>query len=458
MSIRGHASRWKALLLLVGLFLPISLAYAQSNFDWRQAAGTTLTVELNHHPYTEAILARIPVFEELTGITVRHTITPEDVYFDRITVALFGRSGSPDVFMTGVYQMWDYAAAGFMEPLDRFINDPTLTHPDYNPEDFFDGVWAGGRWSLRVGDPSGTGPQWVVPLGFETNILAYNKRLFEERGLKPPTTLDELYELAVYLREWAGPGSYGLAVRGTRSWATIHPGFMTIFASAGARDFVVEGNRLVSALNSPEAIALTERWAETVRDGGPLAWATYTWYEASAALGAGRAAMLFDADIVAYFQNFPGVSAESGNIAFAPPPVANPGDPLASNVWIWTLGMNSSSVNQTAAWLFMQYFTSKEHQLWGAVNARVVNPVRRSVWANPDFIDNVAGATGYYETFQVVAPIAEIAFTPQPFFFQTTTEWAGTLQDIVLRGVPADVALNDLATRINRTVARIRIE
>lgn len=432
-------------------------AASAQEFNWRQAEGSTVAVELNQHPYADAIIERLPEFQELTGIEVTYNITPEENYFDRITTNLFSRSGDPDVFMTGIYQMWDYAASSYMEPLDDYLSDPARTSPDYAPEDFFEGVLAGGRWSLNVGDPVGSGTQWTLPLGFEAYVLAYNESLFEERGLTPPTTLEELYTVASELEGWNGPGSYGICVRGTRSWATIHPGYMTAFASAGAQDFTVQDNKLVSALDSPESVAMTQEWARIVQDGGPPAWSSYTWSQCSADLGAGKAAMLFDADIVGYFANVEGASAQSGNIGFAPPPRAAADSPITSNLWIWSLGMNSNSDDKDAAWLFMQYFTGAEHMLWGAVNASVVNPARQSVWDTAEFTERLSSATGYNETFQEVVPTAAIEFTPQPFFFQTTTEWAAALQEIVEQGSDAESTMSGLAESITRTVDRIEV-
>ena len=157
----------------------------------------------------------MPEFQELTGIEVTYNITPEENYFDRITTNLFSRSGDPDVFMPGIYQMWDYAAAGYMEALDDYIGDPARTSPEYAPEDFFEGVLAGGRWSLNVGDPVGSGTQWTLPLGFEAYVLAYNESLFEERGLTPPTTLEVRYALrAPY------PAASSSRVPWSRTWVT----------------------------------------------------------------------------------------------------------------------------------------------------------------------------------------------------------------------------------------------
>jgi multiple sugar transport system substrate-binding protein len=92
----------------------------------------------------------------------------------------------------------------------------------------------------------------LLPLGFELYSLAYNKKYFDEKGLRPPETLDELIELSAKLKGWNGPGPYGVAVRGTRNWATIYAGYISTFSSAGAKDFVIEGGKLASAVGSPD--------------------------------------------------------------------------------------------------------------------------------------------------------------------------------------------------------------
>jgi len=106
---------------------PGSARADDSKFDWKQATGTKLVVMLNKHPYADAIIKKLPEFKELTGIDVEFTETPEENYFDKLTTALASKNGNPDVFMTGTYQLWDYASAGYMEPLDGYLNDPAQT-------------------------------------------------------------------------------------------------------------------------------------------------------------------------------------------------------------------------------------------------------------------------------------------------------------------------------------------
>ena len=74
----------------------------------------------------------------------------------------------------------------------------------------------------------------------------------------------------------------------------------------------------MSALGSPESVEVTKKFAEMIKKGGPPGWSNYTWYQCGADLGAGKAAILYDADINGYFQNVPGSTNQSGNIGFAP--------------------------------------------------------------------------------------------------------------------------------------------
>ncbi|WP_062492976.1 MULTISPECIES: ABC transporter substrate-binding protein [Paenibacillus] len=427
-------------------------------FDWKKHSGGQINVMLNQHPYAEAIIARLPQFEELTGIKVNYSITPEENYFDKLTTALNARNGNPDVFMTGSYQLWEYAPADYIQELDSFLNDPSKTDSGYDINDIFKGILDGDRWDLVPGHAVGTGSLWALPLGFESNVLIYNKRALESIGAQPPKTFDELIEIGEKLNGWNGEGSYGVAVRGTRSWATIHPGYMSAFSMSGAKDFEIQDGKLVSKLDSPEAIEITKKFAELVKRAGPKDWTNYTWYQASSDLGAGKAAMAFDADIFAIFQGSEGASQEAGNLGTAPPPIVKEGQPVGANEWIWSIAMNQSSKKKDAAWLFMQYFTGKEHTLWGATQAKVFNPIRQSVWEDPDFLARISKFPGYYQTFRAVIDNTSIKFTPQPEFFNTTTEWAAALQDIVTGQADAESRMKQLAKDINERVSRIRVQ
>ncbi len=427
---------------------------AESVSGLQEKPGEILTIMLNQHPYADAIIMKFSDFKEKTGIDVRFTVTPESEYFDKLTSNLIRENSSPDVFMTGVYQVWDYSVEGHLEPLDEYIADTSKTSEDYNPEDFFPNVLNAFRWDMKEGHPVGSGPLWAIPLGFEQYVLAYNTRIFSEESLAPPKTMEELLSVCSTLRE-RRTDIYPLAVRGSLNWATIHPGFMTTFANYGASDFIVENGHLKSQINSPQSKNMIKEWMKLIQTGGSPFWSSYTWYEASSDFGAGKAAMLFDADIVSYFQSPAGASLEAGNISWVPAPIPENLHPdnRRSNLWVWGLAMNSHSQNKSDAWKFIEYFTSRDFLLWGAINEKMVDPPRKSIFENSEFQDVIKGAKGYLETFNETINGTGILFTPHSNFFDVTTEWSAVLRSLTGKTErEIDQVLDNFADTLNRNM------
>ncbi|MFK5978726.1 MAG: extracellular solute-binding protein [Rhizobiaceae bacterium] len=427
-------------------------ALAQNGFDWKKHAGTTVKLLLNKHPYADAMIANLENFKKLTGMDIQYDIFPEDVYFDKVTAALSSGSTEYDAFMTGAYMTWTYGPAGWIDDLNEWINDPAKTNPDYNWNDMLPGVRASCAWNGKPGGALGSddAKQWCIPWGYEQNNLTYNNRMFKQAGLSVPKNIDELLDTAAAAK--AGiDGAYGIGVRGSRSWATIHPGFLSGYANFGQKDLNVGADgKLSAAMNTDVSRSYHEKWVQMIQESGAPDWSTHTWYQAGTDLGAGKSAMIFDADILGYFMNG-GDNAEAGNLAFAPF-AANPeASAPTPNIWIWSLAMSSFSKQKDAAWYFMQWASGPEHGLFGATKMDFVNPVRKSVWADEMFRDRLDKSyPGYVEMHDISAPGAKIHFTAQPLFFDLTTEWAATLQKMVAKEVPVDEGLDQLAQSVDR--------
>jgi multiple sugar transport system substrate-binding protein len=435
-----------------GFFVNQAMTQAlAADFDWMKHKGKTVTLLLNKHPYADAMIANIDSFKSLTGMDVKYDVFPEDVYFDKVTAALSSKSTQYDAFMTGAYQTWQYGPAGWLVDLNEFIGDPAQTNPSYDWNDVLPTQRASTSLSGVPGAALGGegAKQWAIPWGFELNSVSYNKRIFDQLGLEPPKNLPDMKEIAAKITKDAG-GPYGIGVRGSRSWATIHPGYLSGLANYGGHDFDVVDGKLRAAVNSDAAKTFTQLWVEMIKESGPKNWSTYTWYQVGTDLGAGASGMIFDADILGYFMNG-GDNKEAGNIAysaFAANPEATEPTP---NVWIWSLGMNNFGTQKDAAWYFMQWASSVEHALFGARQMDFVNPVRQTVWQDEDFRARIAKSyPGYLEQYEASAPGSKIYFTAQPLFFNLTTEWAASLQKMVADEVPVDEGLDQLADSVNR--------
>lgn len=421
-----------------------------AGFDWQAHKGKTVNLLLNKHPYTDAMIANLDNFKSLTGMDVKYDVFPEDVYFDKVGAALSSGSDQYDAFMTGAYQTWQYGPAGWIVDLNEFIGDSAKTNPSYNWEDVLPNLRASTSWSGVPFQPLGGdgAKQWAIPWGFELNSIAYNRRIFDALGIQLAKNLPELVEQAKMITG-SNQGVYGIGVRGSRSWATIHPGYLSAFANYGATDFTLENGLGKAAMNSAAGKEMTALWVKMIQESGPRNWATYTWYNVGTDLGAGASAMIYDADILGYFMNG-GDNKEKGNIAYAPF-AANPAAAAPTpNVWIWSLAMSSFARDKDAAWTFMQWASSAEHGLFGARQMDFVNPVRQSVWADEAFRSRIDKSyPGYLAQFEASAPGSKIYFTPQPLFEAVTTEWAATLQRMVANEVPVDEGLDQLAESID---------
>jgi multiple sugar transport system substrate-binding protein len=418
------------------------------SFNWKKYKGKTVRLLMNKHPYTDALKAHVAEFQSKTGITLKIDEFPESNYFDKVTLELRSRQGNYDAFMLGAYMVWQYGPPGYLEDLNPWIKNSSATHGEFEPDDFFPTLLTAGQWDFKNGDALGGNKQWMLPWGFETNTVAYRKDVFARLGLKPAESFDEFIDLAATLKKKAGNGMYGVAVRGSKEWATIHPGFMTMYSREGLKDFAVEGGKLVPKMNTPEAVAFTDKWAKMVRDSGPAGWTSYTWYQASSDLGAGKAAMLFDADIAAYFQNIDTPAA--GKLAWHPGPKGKNGS-LATNMWIWSLAMNAASKNKEATWWFLQWATAKEHLQYAATKQQHIDAVRQSVADSGAYKDRLSKSTNFLETFQTVIKDTKIQFTPQKNFFDATTSWAAALQQIY-GGADAKSTLDKLASTLEGSV------
>ena len=435
-----------------GYLINQGMSQAQAaDFDWKAHSGKTVNLLLNKHPYADAMIADLENFKSMTGMNVTYDVFPEDVYFDKVAAALSSKSSQYDAFMTGAYQTWQYGPAGWIDDLNEYIQDPAKTNPNYNWGDMLPGVAKSTAWSGVPGaELGGEGAkQWALPWGFELNSITYNKKMFDQMKVEPAKNLPELVELADKITK-SDAGVYGIGVRGSRSWATIHPGYLSAFSNYGAKDFEVNDGMLKAAMNSPEGKEMTKLWVEMIQQSGPKNWATYTWYQVGTDLGAGASAMIYDADILGYFMDG-GDNKEAGNLAFnafAPNPKATQPTP---NIWIWSLALSTFSNQKDAAWYFMQWASGTDHALFGARKMDFVNPVRASVWKDEEFLNRIDKSyQGYVKQFEASSPGSKIYFTPQPLFQTVTTDWAATLQKMVAKEVPVDEGLDQLAANIDK--------
>src|SRR5690606_2660347 len=197
---------------------------ASGEFDWKRYDGESIRVYIPDTGQVETITSRLDEFTELTGITVEIESSDVTGYRQTLPVRLTARSSEFDVMAT--FPEGDgpqFSKNGWYEPLDDYVANASLTSPDYDFEDFGEGV----RNAMQVNDETVT-----VLWEMQTPLMYYRKDLLEEAGLDVPQTFEE-WEAAAATIHNPAEGVYGFALRGI-AYQTTTPFSAFLHAYRGA--------------------------------------------------------------------------------------------------------------------------------------------------------------------------------------------------------------------------------
>ncbi len=353
-----------ALALLSSVLTLASHSSAQS-FFWEQEKGKTIRVLLNQHPWTNAIVPFIPEFEKQTGIKVVLETFPESQFRQKVLVELASGAGSLDAFMLTPNQEGTlYSRSGWLEPLDPFLKNPSLTPSSYQSSDFFPSTLKAARIdNALIG----------LPVSIETTVLFYRKDLLEKYKVAIPRSFAQLEAAAKTLN--GKDGAVGIALRGKGASSTSQ--FAPYLFGYGGT-WLRDGK---SNFTAPETQKALTYYTNLLRNYGPASASTMSWQEITSLFAQGKVAMFTDASIFRAVVEDPKSSTVVGKIGYAPFP-SGPGG-RKPNVLTWTLAMSKTSANKNATWLFMQWASNPQNQLRALLAD--VPAARRSAWNAPSF-------------------------------------------------------------------------
>ena len=361
------ARKWLALGLTTGTILA-SCAH-EVQFNWRQFEGTELRLLLNNSPWQQAITTHLGEFEALSGIRLITEVYPDDQYRKKMASELGSGRSSIDVILSlPAREGLKYMRGGWLQPLDEFLKDASLTASDYNWNDFLVKT----REAMTV-----EGKVMGLPIQVENVSLMYRKDMFQRYTVKVPTTLDELEAAAKALNGKLmtddGQPGFGIVARGKGAAATSM--FAGILHAMGGTWLTPTRE---PAINSEEAIKAIDMWGRLLRLYGPPGSENNHWYEASSIFSQGKAAMYMDANSLWPVIEDAQKSKVIGKVGYAVFP-RGPKGHAGATVAVWGLAMPKTSKNQKAAWLFMQWATNKD-QVMKVQSERGVLGCRESVW------------------------------------------------------------------------------
>ncbi len=397
--------------------------------------GTTLVVNFPAHPHYNAVMQVLPQFTEETGIEVEVDQLQYLKMRERQTLELTKDTGDYDLISYVVFSKADYVFADQLENLAKYFMNPKLSDPNYDAGDLIDGYVAnigvaGGEKGYL---PGATGSLFGIPFGSETSVLAYRKDIFEKHGIEVPTNYDQLLEIACQIPELE-PGMGGMASRAASGHQASHA-FLLHLAPLGGRVFDAEWN---PTINSAEGVAAANA-LKTIVDCGPEGGTTFGPAEAAAAFQQGNAAMFMDSIAFAAGFEDPSKSTVVGNVGYAMHPE---GVRRGSQTGGFGIGIPSNAQNKEAAFLLMQWLTSKEQDL--AIAMAGGNPSRFSTYQDAGLNEKFP----YSATFGEALEFADPDWRPIiPVWGKINADIGTTMSQVLTEGLDPQEALDGVAER-----------
>jgi len=421
----------------ITLTAAISLAATVAAFagPYDDFKGQTVTAIFPAHPHYNAVMKVLPEFTKETGIKVEVDQLQYLKLREKSTLELTKNKGDYDLMSYVVFSKADYVFADQLENLARYFMNPKLSDPGYDADDLISGyvqnigVAGGSKGYL----PGPTGSLFGIPFGSETSILGYRKDIFEKHGLKVPETYDELLDVACKIPQLE-KGMGGLASRAASGHHASHA-FLLHLAPLGGRIFDDEWKPIVNN----EAGLKAANALKTIVDCGTEGAATFGFAEAGASFLQGTSAMFLDSTVFAGQVNDPEKSKVVGKVGWAPHPV---GTRAGSQTGGFGIGIPKNAENKEAAFLLMQWLTSKKADKLIALAGG--NPSRQSTHADAE----VNAKFPHMKTFGEALKNADPDWRPIiPVWGKINADLGTSLSKVLTEGLDPQEALNGVAER-----------
>jgi sorbitol/mannitol transport system substrate-binding protein len=323
----------------------LAVAACSSGGTGSSAPGT-VTVAVVSNPLITGQMQPLTksVFEKkYPGIKVKFATYTEGDLRAAIEKNVSTHSNAFNVIMIGNYETPLFAKNGWLDNLSKQFIAKT---PGYDPGDLLPPI----AKSLSY-----KGDLYAVPFYGESSMVFYRKDLFAKAGITMPQhpTWAQVQTFAAKLNQ---PGKVaGICLRGLAGWGDNLASLDTVVNTFGGQWFDMNWK---PQLTSPAFVRATTFYVNLVRKYGEPGAANDSFNQLLTLYGQGKCAMWYDATVAAtsIAESYKPIAAKTG-YAFAPTNLTK----SSGWLWTWSLGIPKGVANESDAWKFVSWATSKSY-------------------------------------------------------------------------------------------------
>jgi multiple sugar transport system substrate-binding protein len=394
-------------------------------------AGAELEVVFLLRPGYEAAEKMLPEFEKKTGIKVNIIKHPyENALGEQVRDFVAG--GDFDIALIDLVWIGNFAENEWIVPIDKFTKNPKLADPDLDLDDFFPLVLnAFGSWDGKV---------YGLPFDNYSGLMFYNKCMLKDAGFDgPPKTWAELKD--VYGPKLTQNGKFAYALQSKRNETQSADSFARVLWPFGGSFLDKDFKSNLLSKESQEGL----KFRQDLMKYMPPGIVSYDHAETINALAQGDVAIITEWSAFYSTLTNPETSKISDCIAVAPEPKGPAGRKPALGGFSLAVASQADEKEQAAAWLFIQWVTSKANAKTYLEMGGV--PARKSVYNMAGVAEKFGFVESLVKSWQEGVPEFRPRFAEWPQMTEIVQEW-GT--KIMLGDVTTEQGAKEIGTRVEK--------
>ena len=307
--------------------------------------GTSITVVGLDRPSYKAAQQLTPQFEKATGITVNWNIFPYESTLKEETLNFVSNSQQFDAILSDVVWPVNFADPGWVLPLSQFTGNGALADPELDLKDFFP-VWLA-SFTLDK-------KLYGLPFDSYAGLLYYNKSMLKAAGFEgPPKTWEELAKSYAPKLTDKDKNVFGYALQSARGETQTADAFARFLWPWGGGFLNVADKKIL--VNDPKSVAGIE-FRHSLLANMPGGIVSDDHSQVVQMFAQKRAAMITE-----WSAFYPTLSSSpvASDLGIAPEPKGPDGAYSAFGGFSYMVSAQVDKKHQEAAYLFIQWLTSK---------------------------------------------------------------------------------------------------